>query len=101
MNTADRSIAMVDYALRRRFSFFDIQPQIESEKFSEYLTKQGVEKKIIKVIKKRLSVVNKNISSEVNNLGKGYQIGHSYFCPRMSSNYGKDWYNGMECWYIQ
>ena len=44
MNTADRSIAMVDYALRRRFSFFDIHPQIESEKFNEFLTKQGVEK---------------------------------------------------------
>jgi len=93
MNTADRSIAMVDYALRRRFSFFDIHPQIESEKFNEFLTKQGVEKKIIKLIKKNLSIVNKKISSEVNNLGKGYQIGHSYFCPRVSGKYGKEWYN--------
>jgi 5-methylcytosine-specific restriction enzyme B len=93
MNTADRSIAMVDYALRRRFSFFDIHPQIESEKFSEFLTQQGVEKKIIKLIKKNLSIVNKKISSEVNNLGKGYQIGHSYFCPRVSGKYGKEWYN--------
>ena len=93
MNTADRSIAMVDYALRRRFSFFDINPQIKSDKFSEFLSKRGVKKKIIEIIKKRLSVVNDKISSEVNNLGKGYQIGHSYFCPRISGNYGKEWYN--------
>lgn len=76
MNTADRSLAMIDYALRRRFSFFEMKPAFDSEKFAEKLA-GSCEKvnKVIRVIKDLNDAI-----SEDETLGKGFQIGHSYFC---------------------
>lgn len=75
MNTADRSLALLDYALRRRFSFFEISPAFENGTFKSYLNKIGnpeTVNKVINVIKE----LNGVISEE---LGTGFQIGHSYF----------------------
>ena len=77
MNTADRSLAMIDYALRRRFSFFEVEPGFDSEGFMKYqksLNNETLNELIAKVIE-----LNKAITLD-RSLGKGFCIGHSYFC---------------------
>lgn len=77
MNTADRSLALMDYALRRRFAFFDMKPGFDTDGFREY--KEGLRSpkfnKLIDCVE-RLNEVIKNDES----LGEGFCIGHSYFC---------------------
>jgi len=92
MNTADRSIAMVDYALRRRFSFFTLMPKF-NRRFDDTLKSAGFIKKLRKVIIDRITALNEEIKSDKNNLGDGYQIGHSYFCPDGDKPYDNNWYN--------
>lgn len=77
MNTADRSLAMIDYALRRRFSFFEVEPGFDSEGFVKYqkaLNNETLNELIAKVIE-----LNKEITLD-RSLGRGFCIGHSYFC---------------------
>ncbi len=88
MNTADRSLALVDYALRRRFSFFTIAPEFGNQ-FDEYLLSKDVEKSTIDKIHKMVQKVNSYIRSE-QNLGGGFQLGHSYFCSFNGKN-DEDW----------
>ena len=85
MNTADRSLALIDYALRRRFSFIRIEPAFDNEKFirdfndkfdADYST-------IIEIIKK----INDAIEND-KSLGAGFKIGHSYFCPDIKDRKG-------------
>ncbi len=77
MNTADRSLAMIDYALRRRFSFFEMEPGFDSEGFVQYQTKLNNDtfNQLIEKIKE----LNTEIAND-RSLGKGFRIGHSYFC---------------------
>ena len=77
MNTADRSLAMLDYALRRRFSFYEMNPGFETEGFLEYKTELNNKKfdHLIKCVKE----LNDEIMSD-DSLGEGFYIGHSYFC---------------------
>lgn len=79
MNTADRSLAMIDYALRRRFSFFDMTPGFDSEGFIQYRNRLGSDtfNELISKIKK----LNEEIAMD-KSLGKGFCIGHSYFCEK-------------------
>ena len=81
MNTADRSLAMVDYALRRRFCFFDLEPQFNHPQFRLYLSKKGVLTDVIDKILDRMGDLNAQIASDTKNLGPCYRIGHSFFCP--------------------
>jgi len=77
MNTADRSLAMIDYALRRRFAFYEIEPAFDSVGFQTIIESSN-EKRfaiIIKLIKELNKVISKDES-----LGDGFRIGHSYFC---------------------
>lgn len=91
MNTADRSIAMVDYALRRRFTFIALNPEFNSERFKSFLRGKGVAIDLINTIIENINSLNEEIASDINNLGDGYQIGHSYFCPNNEND--NDWYN--------
>ena len=75
MNTADRSLALIDYALRRRFSFVEIEPAFDSDGFKNYLSKIN-SPRLDKLIEK-IKILNQEISQS---LGKGFCIGHSYFC---------------------
>jgi 5-methylcytosine-specific restriction protein B len=77
MNTADRSLAMIDYALRRRFSFFDMEPGFDSEGFLKYQDSLGNE--TFNRLIDRIKELNREIAQDPS-LGKGFCIGHSYFC---------------------
>ena len=77
MNTADRSLAMLDYALRRRFAFFEMKPGFDSDGFREYRMALGNSKfdRLIDCVEKLNTVIEADDS-----LGEGFCIGHSYFC---------------------
>ena len=77
MNTADRSLALIDYALRRRFGFVEIEPGFKSVGFKKACEKLGNQKldALIRLVEKLNSKIEKDSS-----LGKGFCIGHSYFC---------------------
>jgi DNA polymerase III delta prime subunit len=86
MNTADRSLAIVDYALRRRFAFIDIEPNF-GDKFLDFLiNEKGLENDLVqKHIINKINNLNFIIEND-NNLGKDYKIGHSYFCTYNPEN---------------
>jgi hypothetical protein len=81
MNTADRSLAMVDYALRRRFAFIDLKPQFDSAAFRDHLLERGAHVGLVEMICTRLTALNLEISDDTANLGPGFCIGHSFFSP--------------------
>ena len=79
MNTADRSLAMIDYALRRRFSFFEVEPGFDSEGFIHY--QNGLNNETLNELINKVKDLNREITLD-KSLGKGFCIGHSYFCGR-------------------
>ena len=77
MNTADRSLAMIDYALRRRFSFFEMMPGFDSAGFIKHqhrINSDRFDELIIRIKELNQEIINDK------SLGKGFCIGHSYFC---------------------
>ena len=77
MNTADRSLAMIDYALRRRFSFYTMMPGFDTKGFKEYQISLK-NPKLDKLVDE-LKSLNRTITND-KSLGAGFCIGHSYFC---------------------
>jgi hypothetical protein len=87
MNTADRSLAMIDYALRRRFAFYDLIPAFQSDGFIKYQESIDNPKfnSLISIVEKLNAEIGKDAS-----LGDGFRIGHSYFCAN-ENNIDNDW----------
>lgn len=81
MNTADRSLAMVDYALRRRFGFVEVEPAFDRPEFQAYLRKRRVSEAILNRILQGMLQLNQEIVED-KDLGHGFEIGHSFFVPR-------------------
>ena len=77
MNTADRSLAMLDYALRRRFAFFSMLPGFRSEGFKKY--KDALNNSRFNSLIACIEELNNKIADD-SSLGEGFRIGHSYFC---------------------
>ena len=77
MNTADRSLAMLDYALRRRFAFVDLRPGFGSDGFAEY--RDGLSSPKFNELVSCVVRLNAAIADD-DSLGEGFCIGHSYFC---------------------
>ncbi|MCL2841428.1 MAG: AAA family ATPase [Defluviitaleaceae bacterium] len=77
MNTADRSLAMIDYALRRRFAFYEMEPGFDTSGFQSFCDGHNHSK--FNHLIKRVKELNEEISKD-ESLGDGFMIGHSYFC---------------------
>lgn len=92
MNTADRSLAFVDHALRRRFAFWMAKPQVQSETFATMLARNGIPDGLRASLVDLIVQLNQAICADVTNLGAGYAIGHSYFCrPRDEAEAPQRW----------
>ena len=91
MNIADRSLALVDLAFRRRFAFASLEPEIESA-WEEWVTEHcGIERGMASEIRKRLDVLNETIGQE---LGDQFKIGHSYVTPtqKLKPDTTRNWF---------
>ena len=95
MNTADRSLALVDYALRRRFAFETLAPAYENgdsrAAFERFLSARGADSDLVTRISNRMRKLNQKIRDN-GDLGSGFQIGHSYFVPNDCDKPSEDWY---------
>lgn len=93
MNLADRSLAVMDHALRRRFVFADLAPEF-GDAFIIWCERRGMNREFVREMRRKIQLVNRLIEDDPN-LGKQYLIGHSYFCPsetNLQSNSAQHWY---------
>ena len=87
MNTADRSLALIDYALRRRFAFYSFKPAFASDGFKTYLDERNSQK--LNSLVETVMQLNEAIAND-ESLGSDFQIGHSYFICN-DDNTTDDW----------
>lgn len=95
MNTADRSLAMIDYALRRRFSFYTMKPAFndaDNNGFGDYMKK--VDCKLYHNVIEKIKELNSAIRTD-SSLGKGFEIGHSYFAPEDHKVIDDEWVHNV------
>jgi 5-methylcytosine-specific restriction protein B len=93
MNIADRSLALVDLALRRRFAFVDLKPQFEAAWRDWLIGRCGLSTDFVGEIEQRITKLNETITDDPT-LGHQFQVGHSYVTPRIGSIDGnhKEWF---------
>jgi 5-methylcytosine-specific restriction protein B len=96
MNLADRSLANLDYALRRRFVFVTLRPQYDSERFRHWLLERSMNPELVDLVVARMTALNRQIADDAL-LGENFQLGHSYFTPRGDDFAGLDtnWYRSI------
>lgn len=93
MNIADRSLALVDLALRRRFAFVSLEPRM-GETWRRWVVEQcALDKDIVAEIERRMSELNSQISAD-SSLGTQFRIGHSYVTPtqRLEEGDTRNWF---------
>ena len=93
MNTADKSLSLVDYALRRRFAFLEMDPGFDSAVFAEVLSKKGLSGGMIEKIRATMNELNLKIEKDSVNLGRGFRIGHSFFVPSSKVVDEQNWFD--------
>lgn len=88
MNTADRGLAVLDYALRRRFGFFNMRPAFESPGFTQWQAEVNIPafNDLVSVVARLNAVIAEDLS-----LGPGFAIGHSYLTRPTSGKYNESW----------
>jgi 5-methylcytosine-specific restriction protein B len=93
MNTADRSLALVDLAFRRRFAFIDLEPSLGEPWRTYVVDKRQMEPGAAREIEQRLERLNATISTD-SRLGKAFRIGYSYVTPHQSldGRSTRDWF---------
>ena len=96
MNVADRSLALVDMAFRRRFAFINLEPNLNKTWKDFVVNKLGMDTSIANYIQSEIGNLNNQISSD-SRLGKDFQIGHSFFTPNESlkNKDSKKWFVEM------
>ncbi len=91
MNTADRSLAILDFALRRRFATIELHPAFGEPSFARWLQSRCASPELAEKIIGRMTALNATIRDDAN-LGPGYEIGHSFFCPPPETMLNEAWY---------
>ena len=93
MNIADRSLALVDLALRRRFAFVTLEPSL-GEAWSNWVVREcGIDPELVDELRRRIAALNDRIAEDTR-LGSQFQVGHSYVTPtyRVESGATRDWF---------
>ncbi|MDP2225931.1 MAG: DUF3578 domain-containing protein [Moraxellaceae bacterium] len=93
MNTADRSLSLVDYALRRRFAFVALRPGFSNPAFRDFLLACGVSQQTAQGVIEGMTELNAAIADDKINLGPGFQIGHSFFTPTEGRLVSPGWFS--------
>lgn len=94
MNTADRSLALVDYALRRRFAFHDVRPAFTTTRFREFLAGHTGDASFADDVIARMKRLN-NLLEKDPDLGSGFAAGHSWFCTDVGDAGAEAWYDDI------
>ena len=93
MNIADRSLALVDLAFRRRFAFVTLEPVLGVRWRDWVVEKRGVDPGLVEEIARRITELNATIAAS---LGNQFRIGHSYVTPTRRLEEGS-----TRAWFIQ